>query len=82
MELFVIRLLERKACVDTAFNDMNTPLHLAAKRGFTSIGKLLLEAGAPLYSNNTEKKTPLEICIQGKHNEFSALLIRSMEPKR
>ena len=82
MELFVIRLLERGASVFTAGYDRNTPLHLAAMKGFASIGRKFIEEGALAYAQNNDRDTALDISVRNEHNDFSMLLIRSMEPGR
>lgn len=82
MELFVIRLLERGASVVTAGYDRNTPLHLAAMKGYTTIGKKLIGNGALIYARNKDQNTPLEISIHNENNEFSVMMVKSMEPAR
>ena len=47
----MIRLLQHGAVVTTAGPDSNTPLHLAAERGFVNIGKILLGYGAIIVAN-------------------------------
>lgn len=41
--MFVIRLLERKAEISYSKSDGTTALHLAAKRGFSNVAKILIE---------------------------------------
>nr|WP_257263334.1 ankyrin repeat domain-containing protein [Endozoicomonas sp. ONNA2] len=54
--------------IDATDNSGNTPLHLAAKRGYSGCVKLLLDAGADIKANN-KKKTPLHLATQ-KKEEF------------
>lgn len=82
MELFVIRLLERGASVFTAGYDRNTPLHLAAMKGFSSIGRKLIEEGALVYAQNNDRDTALEISVHNENNDFSVLMVKTMEPGR
>lgn len=60
----------------------NTPLHLAAKRGFENVVKQLLEHDSPLLACNSEGKTPLELAIEMQHNEVAVVIIKRMEPGR
>lgn len=82
IELFVIRLLDRKASVNGTSHGNTSPLHLAAKQGFTNIGKYLIKRGASLEHKDEDGKTPLEIAIEGQHNDFSIMLIQAMDPER
>ncbi len=82
MELFVIRLFERNATVFTAGYDRNTPLHLAALKGFTNVGKKFIQEGAFIHAKNADGKTPLEVSISHEHNDFSVMLIKTMQPGR
>ena len=82
MELFVIRLIESRASVFTASYDRNTPLHLAALKGYVGVGKKLLEAGALPMALNTDGCTPLELAVHYTHNEFAVMLVKRMEAPR
>lgn len=83
MELFVIRLLKRGASVWTQTgSDKNTPLHLAAEKGFANIGRKFIQEKASVYVTNAKDLTPLEIAVSNKHNDFSMMIIKAMEPKR
>ena len=81
-ELFVIRLLQRGASVSTAGRSGNTPLHLAATKGFTNVARKLLERGAIVMAKNNESKTSLELAVEFEHNDFAVLMVKSMEPSR
>ena len=82
--MFLIRLLDRNAKVVTcrAGSDQNTPLHLAAIKGFTSVGKTLIEKGAYVAVDNSDHKNPLALAVEHNHCDFAVLMIKSMEAKR
>ena len=78
----MIRLLQRGAIVTTAGPDGNTPLHLAAERGFVNVGKILLGYGAIIMARNSMNKTSLHVAIENHHSDFAVLMVKSMEPSR
>lgn len=50
-------------------NDMmNTPLHMAARRGYLEVVKFLLNQGADSSIQNNENKTPLELAKELENN--------------
>ena len=75
----MIRLLQRGARVTTAGPDGNTPLHLAAMKGFVSVGKDLLDHDAKTLARNNDKQTPLHLAIEHGHSEFAVLMVKTME---
>ena len=77
-----MRLLRRGAIVTTAGPDGNTPLHLAAERGFVNVGKILLGDGAIIMARNNVNKTSLHLAIENHHSDFAVLMVKSMEPSR
>ena len=91
-ELFVTRLLRREedTCTDTQHeanarttdNELNTSLHYAAQKGWTSIAKRLMEHQSIPTDTNEEGLTPLELAIRNDHNECATFLVKSMEPVR
>ena len=81
-EQFVIRLLQRGAIVTIAGPDGNTPLHLAAVRGFVNVGRSLLDHDAKTMAKNNEKQIPLQVAIKNNHSDFAVLMTKSMEPSR
>ena len=81
-EQFVIRLLQRGAIVTIAGPDGNTPLHLAAVRGFVNVGRSLLDHDAKTMAKNNEMQIPLQVAIKNNHNDFAVLMTKSMEPSR
>ena len=81
-EQFVIRLLQRGAIVTIAGPDGNTPLHLAAVRGFVNVGRSLLDHDAKTMAKNNEKQIPLQVAIKNNHSDFAVLMSKSMEPSR
>lgn len=52
----------------------NYPLHFAAKNGYKDIVYQLIEAGADLGIENANKKSPLQLAIDGNHIECIKLL--------
>ena len=78
----MIRLLHRGAIVTTAGPDGNTPLHLAAVRGFVNVGRSLLDHDARTMAKNNEKQIPLHLAIMNSHNEFAVLMVKRMEYAR
>ena len=82
MELFIIRLLERGAKVITAGYDRNTPLHLAAMKGYANVGRRFIQQGALVYAKNKDGLTPLEVSVAKRYNDFSVMMIKGMEPGR
>ena len=82
--MFLIRLLDRNAEVVTcvAVSDRNTPLHLAAIKGFTNVGRKLIEKGAYVAVENGDHKNPLALAYENNHYDFAVLIVKSMEAKR
>lgn len=80
--MFVIRLLQRNATVATAGPDRNTPLHLAALKGFTNVGKKLVESGAFVATENRDGHNPLVLAVQNEHCDFAVLMVKNMESAR
>ena len=91
-ELFVTRMLrhEADASTDTRHeatspttdSELNTSLHYAAQKGWTSIAKKLMKHQSILTNTNEERLTPLELAIHNDHNECATFLVKSMEPVR
>eukprot|EP00731_Ephydatia_muelleri_P001088 Em0001g1088a len=82
IETLVKHLLQRTVNMLAIDPSRNTPLHLAAKRGFENVVKQLLEHDSPLLACNSEGKTPLELAIEMQHNEVAVVIIKRMEPGR
>ena len=80
--MFVIRLLQRKARVVTAGEDGNTPLHLAAMKGFTNVARKLIDNRAYVAAENKAGHNPLYLAIQNDHCDFAVLMVNNMEPAR
>lgn len=53
----------------------DAPLHFAARWGDQNAGKILLEAGANPNLSGENGYTPLHNAIEGKHLEFTRLLL-------
>lgn len=66
----------------TAGRDKNTPLHLAAIKGFTNVGRKLIENGAYVAAENKNGLNPLALAIQYEHCEFALLMVTNMEAAR
>ena len=90
--MLVTRLLRREedTCTDTQHeakapttdNELNTSLHYAAEKGWTSIAKKLMEHHSIPTDINQKGFTPLELAILNGHNECATFLVKSMEPVR
>ena len=78
----MIRLLQRGAIVTTAGPGGNTPLHLAAERGFVNVGKILLGYGAIIMAKNNKQQIPLQVAVKNSHSDFAVLMVKSTEPSR
>ena len=81
-ELFVTRLLYRGANTSAADRQLNTSLHHAARKGWTSIVKKLLEHHSLPLATNKQGLIPLELAILSDHNDCATFLVKSMEPER
>ena len=66
----------------TRDSQLNTSLHYAAQKGWTSIAKKLMEHQSIPTDTNQKGLTPLELAIQNDHNECATFLVKSMEPVR
>ena len=75
-------LLQRGANAAIKDENLNTPLHHAAKRGWTSIAKKLVECRNTACDTNKDGHTPLELAILETKNECATFLVKSMEPMR
>lgn len=51
-----------------------TPLHIAAVRGYQEITALLIDKGADLNAKNNEGVTPLQLALQRGHQSIVELL--------
>jgi ankyrin repeat protein len=60
-----------------AGNDLDTPLHWAAKNGDLDLVKLLLEIGVNLNAISTSKNAPLHLAAEHGHTEVARLLVDS-----
>jgi len=88
---YVIEFLHRGAAASTVGEDGNTPLHLAATRGFTDVAKALLSHDADVEACNDEDCTPLELAIHHglqdfskseDHSDFAVLMVKKMQPHK
>lgn len=75
-------LLQRDADPSSKDGKLNTPLHYAAAKGWTSIAKKLMENGNTAGEMNRKCETPLELAIRNEHNECATFLVKTMEPCR
>ena len=74
------KLLDRGAVTSAADQQLNTPLHHAARKGWTSITKKLMENQSLPLVTNRQGVTPLELAIHNDRNECATFLVKSMEP--
>lgn len=54
-----------------------SPIHLAARKGYVNIMRLLIQAGANLDARDAENETPLDYAIHNKQKEIVIYLIRN-----
>ena len=87
----MIEFLHRGAAANTVDENGNTPLHLAATRGFTDVAKALLSHDADVEACNDHDYTPLELAIQHglqdfskseDHSDFAILMVKKMQPHK
>ena len=76
------RLLRRGANAAKTDKQLNTTLHYAAEKGWTSMAKKLMEHQSMPAVINKKGLTPLELAIHNDHNDCATFLIKSMEPVR
>ena len=76
------RLLDRGANTSASDRELNTSLHYAAKKGWTSIAKKLMEHQSLPVVKNKEGLIPLELAIRNDKNECATFLVKSMEAEK
>ena len=76
------KLLDRGANTSTADRDLNTSLHYAARKGWTSITKKLMEHQSLPVAINKQGFMPLELAIHNDHNKCATFLVKSMGAER
>jgi len=60
----------------------NTPLHLAAQKGYLHAAKLLIERGTAINAFNRDKNTPLHLAVQNGHTVvIQELLSKDANPQ-
>jgi ankyrin repeat protein len=76
VELFVFGGQDVNALLlDANTKLMQSPLHIASKRGYCSIAKLLLERGAQVDHLDSFRRTPLMVAARCGHSELCALML-------
>ena len=55
----------------------DTPLHIAAREGFLSVAKLLVEKGADIHAGDNENSTPLDVAAGCGQREMVELLVEA-----
>ena len=76
------RLLQRGANTSATDKKLNTPLHYAAKKGWTSIAKKLMAHQSVPVVTNKDHLMPLELAIRYDHDDCATFLVNSMDPVR
>ena len=76
------KLLDRGANADSRDTQQNTPLHYAARNGWTSVAEKLMSQQGQAIINNKDGLIPLELAIHYGHNECATFLVNWMEPVR
>ena len=74
--------MQREARVTTAGPDRNTPLHLAAIKGFTNVGVKLVESGAFVAAENKDGYNALALAVMNDHCDFAILMVKNMDGAR
>ncbi|KAL7917104.1 ankyrin repeat-containing domain protein [Trichoderma austrokoningii] len=79
IDLITLLLEQQDSKMDLSEVDRNgnTPLHIAASRGYNGIVKALLHAGAPTKCLDMDQHTPLEAAIRARHLDTVELLQRA-----
>ena len=78
INLFSNSLLAKGASPFTCDHDLNTPLHLVAKKGLMSITKKLVDIMALVHSRNKDGDTPFELAVSNRHDSIAAYLAAAM----
>jgi ankyrin repeat protein len=68
-------LLKHKALVQGKPNATKTPMHMAAEKGFTRSGEVLLDFQADPYVKDSSGKTPIYYATVNGHHDMVKLLI-------
>ena len=76
-ERIVKLLLDSGLSTDAADAQGNTPLHLAASRGLSTVCELLLNAGANASACNGRAETPSDLAQAAAHEQLAARLKES-----
>ena len=76
------RLLQRNANIFTTDDELNTSLHYAANKGWTSIAKMLLKHEDILTLTNKKGLMPLQLAISNNHADCATFLVKMMKPIR
>lgn len=90
---YVSALLVEGASPSTTDERRNTPLHLAAKRGFIQCAKELINRGADANKENDDLETPLEVSLStglslndnermAVFSKFAAMITLEMRPPK
>lgn len=71
-------LLKAGANIESkGYRHEDTPLHMAASRGFSDIGIILIEYGAKINSRNMQGETPLMYAVDKKRISMIQLLLKN-----
>ncbi len=64
--LFILDKIENEKLINLQNKQGQTALHLAAKKGFTTVVEILLSKGANIWLQNKQKQTPLICCAKNE----------------
>ncbi|KAG8199670.1 hypothetical protein JTE90_022120 [Oedothorax gibbosus] len=65
-----------QALVNSCDHYENSPLHIAALKGFADVVEILLNNGAEIEKKNEHEQTPLHMAAKQGHNSVARLLVK------
>ena len=70
----VQRFIEAGTNVDSRNEEQQTPLHVAASKGFEVLARVLLGYGANINSIDEEHRTPIWLALENNHSQMVKML--------
>ena len=72
-------LFNAEADVNTQNSSGATALHYAAYKGYSAVTQLLLTSGASTSVTDYKESTPLDLALDGSHQDVCQLLLSSLD---